>query len=73
MHFREAKLPIHVQVEQVTGEGAPELPSATELRDRTMALIEIQEDYCAKATQNRKNSMTESTTPTQHSMLQTKS
>ena len=52
MHFHEAKLPIHVKVEQVTGEHAPELPSATELRDSTMALIELQEDYRAKAMQN---------------------
>ena len=36
MHFREAKLPIHLKVEQVTREGAPELPSVTELRDSTM-------------------------------------
>ena len=27
MHVREAKLPLHVKVEQVTGEHAPELPS----------------------------------------------
>ena len=52
MHFREAKLPIHLKVEQVTGEGAPELPSVTELRDSTMALIKLQEDYRAKAMQN---------------------
>ena len=52
MHFREIKLPIHLKVEQVTGEGAPELPSVTELRDSTMALIKLQEDYRAKAMQN---------------------
>ena len=52
MHFREAKLPIHLKVEQVTGEGAPELLSVTELRDSTMALIKLQEDYRAKAMQN---------------------
>ena len=41
-----------MKVEQVTGEHAPELPSDTELLNSTVALIELQEDYHAKAMQN---------------------
>ena len=52
MHFREAKLPIHVKVERATGEGVSELPPDIELRDSTMALIKLQEEYRVKAMQN---------------------
>ena len=52
MHFREAKLPIHVKVERATGEEASGLPCDISLRDSTMALIKLQEEYRAKAMQN---------------------
>ena len=45
MHFREAKLPVHVQVESVVGGSS--LPQI-----HIDALINLQEQYRAKATQN---------------------
>ena len=52
MHFREAKLPIHLKMERVTGESPSELPSESKMLDSARALIKLQEEYCARATQN---------------------
>ncbi|KAL5503479.1 hypothetical protein EMCRGX_G010435 [Ephydatia muelleri] len=50
MHFREAKLPVHVQVERVVG-GIQILTEPEHLK-HIDALINLQEQYRAKATQN---------------------
>ena len=38
MHFREAKLPIHLKRERATGEGLSELPTESKMLESTRAL-----------------------------------
>ena len=53
MHFREAKLPVHVQVERVMGGSSlPQILTEPEHLKHIDALINLQEQYRAKATQN---------------------
>ncbi|KAL5502516.1 hypothetical protein EMCRGX_G009309 [Ephydatia muelleri] len=53
MHFREAKLPVHVQVESVVGGSSlPQILTELEHLKHIEALINLQEQYRAKATQN---------------------
>jgi hypothetical protein len=53
MHFREAKLPVHVQVERVVGGSSlPQILTEPEHLKHIDALINLQEQYRAKATQN---------------------
>ena len=53
MHFREAKLPVHVQVESVVGGSSlPQILTEPEHLKHIDALINLQEQYHAKATQN---------------------
>ena len=53
MHFREAKLPVHVLVESVVGGSSlPQIVAEPEHLKHIDALINLQEQYCAKATQN---------------------
>ena len=53
MHFREAKLPVHVQVESVVGGSSlPQILTEPEHPKHIDALLNLQEQYCAKATQN---------------------
>ena len=51
MHFREAKLTVHVQVERVVG-SLPQILTEPEHLKHIDALINLQEQYRAKATQN---------------------
>ena len=51
MHFREAKLPVHVQVERVVGGSSlPQILTEPEHLKHIDALINLQEQYRAKAT-----------------------
>ena len=53
MHFREAKLPVHVLVESVVvGSSLPQILAEPEHLKHIDALINLQEQYCAKATQS---------------------
>ena len=53
MHFREAKLPVHVQVESVVGGNSlPQILTEPEHLKHIDALINLHEQYRAKATQN---------------------
>ena len=64
MHFREAKLPVHVQVERVVGGSSlpqiltepgsslPQILTEPEHLKHIDALINLQEQYRAKTTQN---------------------
>ena len=53
MHFREVKLPVHVQVESVVGcSSLPQILTEPEHLKHIDALINLQEQYHAEATQN---------------------
>lgn len=52
MHFREAKLPIHIKMERATGEGLSELPTESKMLESTRALIKLQDEYRARAAHN---------------------
>ena len=53
MHFWEARLPVHVQVESVVGGNSlPQILTKPEFLKHIDALINLQEQYRAKATQN---------------------
>ena len=39
MHFRKAKLPIHVKMERATGEGPKELPTESKMLESTIGLL----------------------------------
>ena len=52
MHFREAKLPIHVKIERATGEGPKELPTESKMLESTRALINLQDEYHTRAAHN---------------------
>ena len=52
MHFREAKLPIHVKMERATGEDPKELPTESKMLESTRALIDLQDEYRTRAAHN---------------------